>query len=305
MGGFRFALTIGGSGMSQCRRRAEDAAGRSRTAFNQVVVGSIPTGLASHAQSQRGGVGGAVSVRRRPPDQSQVCDRLDATKVAGRTSRTTPTRSSRAWASARAYRRAPLPNPRWSRPGASDLVLSACRAGGHTLASFRESYAWHNLSDCSRKETGSGGCGRHSGALRKAAGHLEELPGGDSMRWVQVIATGAVWGLALAGCTANGGGGGGQMTWMRADGRPVDGGFKAAADQCRDVASRVGAGAPKREREETMMVAMQSCMQQRGYVWRCESPLGELAQDGCSEGEGAPGNRSRPARSAAPGRSTI
>jgi hypothetical protein len=112
-------------------------------------------------------------------------------------------------------------------------------------------------------------------------------------------------GLALAGCTTNGGGGGGgQMTWMRADGRPVDGGFQAAAEQCRGVATRVGAGAPQREREETMMVAMQSCMQQRGYVWRCENPLGELAQGACSETEGGPGNRSRPGRSAA-GRSTI
>jgi len=127
------------------------------------------------------------------------------------------------------------------------------------------------------------------------------------MRWVRVIAMGLGWGLALAGCTANGGGGGGgQMTWMRADGRPVDGGFRAAADQCRDMATRVGAGAPKRERDETMMAAMQSCMQQRGYVWRCENPIGELAKGGCSaEEDSPPDNRSRPSRSAGPGRSTI
>jgi hypothetical protein len=128
------------------------------------------------------------------------------------------------------------------------------------------------------------------------------------MRWVQAVAFGAVSGLVLAGCAANtnsvGGGGGGQMTWMRADGRPVDGGFQAAADQCRGVATRVGGGAPPREREETMMVAMQSCMQQRGYVWRCESPLGELAQGGC-DGDSPADKRSRPSRSAGPGRSTI
>jgi hypothetical protein len=99
------------------------------------------------------------------------------------------------------------------------------------------------------------------------------------MRWVQVIAMG----LALTGCAA-GGAGGGQMTWMRSDGRPVDAGFSAAANQCRDVATRVGVGAPRKQREETMMAAMQSCMQQRGYVWRCESPLGELAQGACAEG---------------------
>lgn len=111
-------------------------------------------------------------------------------------------------------------------------------------------------------------------------------------------------GLALAGCTANGGGGGGgggQMTWMRTDGRPVDGGFKAAADQCRDAATRVGAGAPQREREETMMAAMQSCMQRRGYVWRCDNPL---AVGACSEGDSPSDNRPRSPRSAAPDRST-
>ena len=112
--------------------------------------------------------------------------------------------------------------------------------------------------------------------------------------------------LALAGCTANGAGsGGGRMTWMRTDGRPVDGGFQAAADQCRNVATRAGAGSPQRQREETMMAAMQSCMQQRGYVWRCESPLGELAQGACGGDDGGPGNRPRPARSAVSDRSTI
>jgi hypothetical protein len=113
--------------------------------------------------------------------------------------------------------------------------------------------------------------------------------------------------LALAGCTANnvGGGGGGQMTWMRSDGRPVDGGFQAAAEQCRNAATRVGGGAPKREREreEAMMAAMQGCMQQRGYVWRCESPLGELAQGACGEGGAQAEDRPPPARGS--GRSTI
>ncbi len=110
-------------------------------------------------------------------------------------------------------------------------------------------------------------------------------------------------GLALSGCAA-GGGGGGQMTWMRADGRPVDAGFQGAANQCRDVAARVGDGAPRKQREETMMAAMQSCMRQRGYVWRCEHPLGELGQGACAEGEAPADKGSRPARSAAPGRST-
>ena len=110
--------------------------------------------------------------------------------------------------------------------------------------------------------------------------------------------------LALTGCTANGGGGGGgQMTWMRTDGRPVDGGFQAAAEQCRNAATRMGAGAPQREREQAMMAAMQGCMQQRGYVWRCESPLGELAQGACGEGGAQAEDRPRPARG--PGRSTI
>jgi hypothetical protein len=120
------------------------------------------------------------------------------------------------------------------------------------------------------------------------------------MGWVRVVAIG----LLLTGCAAAGGGSGGsgQMTWMRADGRPVDGGFKAAADQCRDVATRVGAGAPQKEREETMMAAMQSCMQRRGYVWRCDNPL---AVGGCSDGDSPPDDRPRPARPAAPGRATI
>jgi len=122
------------------------------------------------------------------------------------------------------------------------------------------------------------------------------------MRWVRVL--GVALALALAGCTANnGGGGGGQMTWMRVDGRPVDGGFQGAAEQCRNAATREGAGAPQKQREETMMAAMQSCMQQRGYVWRCESPLGELAQGGCGDGDSPSDNRPRPAR--ASGRSTI
>jgi hypothetical protein len=90
------------------------------------------------------------------------------------------------------------------------------------------------------------------------------------------------------------------MTWMRTDGRPVDAGFKAAADQCRDVASRVGAGAPRQEREETMMVAMQSCMQRRGYVWRCENSLGELAPGACEDDGRPSGNKAKPPRSAAP-----
>jgi hypothetical protein len=93
------------------------------------------------------------------------------------------------------------------------------------------------------------------------------------------------------------------MTWMRADGRPVDAGFQGAADQCRGVAARVGAGTPQEQREETMMAAMQSCMQRRGYVWRCEHPLGELGQGACAESEAPADKRPRPARSAAPGRS--
>jgi hypothetical protein len=113
------------------------------------------------------------------------------------------------------------------------------------------------------------------------------------MRWVDVVAMGL--GLALAGCAT--GAGGGQMTWARADGRPVDAGFKSAADQCRSAASRVGAGAPRKQREDAMMAAMQSCMGQRGYVWRCESPLGELAPGACTEADSGADKGPRPARS--------
>jgi hypothetical protein len=111
------------------------------------------------------------------------------------------------------------------------------------------------------------------------------------MRWVHVVA----FGLALGGCA--GGGGGGQMTWARTDGRPVDAGFQAAADQCRSTASRVGAGAPSKQREDAMMAAMQGCMQQRGYVWQCQSPLGELSPGGCTEGGSPTDKGPRPARS--------
>jgi hypothetical protein len=93
------------------------------------------------------------------------------------------------------------------------------------------------------------------------------------------------------------------MTWMRADGRPVDAGFKAAANQCREAATRAGAGAPRQHREEMMMAAMESCMERRGYLWRCENPLGELAPKACADGEAPAGKGPRPARSAAPGRS--
>jgi hypothetical protein len=104
-------------------------------------------------------------------------------------------------------------------------------------------------------------------------------------------------GLALAGCA--GGSGGGQMTWARTDGRPIDAGFTTAAQQCRSMASRVGSGAPRSEREETMKVAMESCMQGRGYVWQCESPLG-----GCGQGGEPPADKGqRPAAPASSGRS--
>ena len=135
---------------------------------------------------------------------------------------------------------------------------------------------------------------RHSGLKRH--GTWGRFRAGTSMRWVLVVAIG----LALAGCTAAGSGARGEMTWMRTDGRPVDGGFKAAADQCRDAASRVGAGAPKREREDTMMAAMQSCMKQRGYVWQCQHPLGELAKGACEEDEAPAASAPRPSRSTAP-----
>jgi hypothetical protein len=98
-------------------------------------------------------------------------------------------------------------------------------------------------------------------------------------------------GLALSGCA---GGSGGQMTWIRTDGRPIDAGFQAAADQCRAVAGRVGAGAPPKQREETMMAAMQRCMQQRGYAWQCEHPLGGLAR---SDGDSSADKEPRPIRS--------
>jgi hypothetical protein len=118
------------------------------------------------------------------------------------------------------------------------------------------------------------------------------------MRWVRVVAMGSV----LAGC-AGGGGSGGQMTWMRADGRPVDAGFRAAADQCRGVAARAGGGAPGQQREATMKPAMQNCMEQRGYVWQCSQPLA-LGQAACGDGDAPADKGPRPARSEVPGRST-
>jgi hypothetical protein len=87
------------------------------------------------------------------------------------------------------------------------------------------------------------------------------------------------------------------MTWARGDGRPVDAGFQAAADQCRSAASRAGAGAPRKQREDAMMAAMQSCMQQRGYVWQCQSPLGELSPGACTESDSPADKGPRPARS--------
>jgi hypothetical protein len=119
------------------------------------------------------------------------------------------------------------------------------------------------------------------------------------MHRIRVIAMG----LALTGCAASGGGGGGEMTWMRTDGKPVDAGFQSAAEQCRAAAGRVGAGAPPKQREETMMEAMQNCMQKRGYVWQCTQPSGALALGGC-EGNSPSGKGSGPAPSGPPGRST-
>jgi hypothetical protein len=87
------------------------------------------------------------------------------------------------------------------------------------------------------------------------------------------------------------------MTWARADGRPVDAGFQAAADQCRSAASRMGGGASRSQRDDAMMAAMQRCMEQRGYVWQCESPLGELAPGSCSGGDGPADKGPRPAKS--------
>jgi hypothetical protein len=114
-----------------------------------------------------------------------------------------------------------------------------------------------------------------------------------AMRCVHVVALG--FGLALSGCAA-GGGAPGQMTWVRTDGRALDRDFQQAADDCRKSASRAGDGAPKTRREELMMATMQSCMQLRGYVWRCESPLGGLGT--CNEGgESAADKRPRPAKS--------
>jgi hypothetical protein len=109
------------------------------------------------------------------------------------------------------------------------------------------------------------------------------------MRWVRVVAIG----LVLTGCA---GGGAGRMTWMRTDGKPVDAGFQSAASQCRDMATRVGAGAPRQQREETMKTAMQSCMEQRGYVWQCDQPLG-LGQSACGDGDAPAGKGPRPAKS--------
>jgi hypothetical protein len=42
---------------------------------------------------------------------------------------------------------------------------------------------------------------------------------------------------------------------------------------------------------------MQGCMEERGYVWQCESPLGALGQGACADGDSPAGKGPRPARS--------
>jgi hypothetical protein len=106
-----------------------------------------------------------------------------------------------------------------------------------------------------------------------------------AMRCTHVLVLGLA--VALSGCAA-GGGPPGQMTWVRTDGRPLDNDFKSAANDCRSAASRAGAGTPKNQQNDAMMAAMQSCMQLRGYVWRCESPLGGLGT--CNDDGDAPGD---------------
>jgi hypothetical protein len=99
------------------------------------------------------------------------------------------------------------------------------------------------------------------------------------MRWVGIIAIGAT----LAGCAQQS-----QMTWMRTNGEPADGGFHFAAAQCREVASSVGSASPATQRQELMATAMQGCMLRQGYAWRCMHPVASLYDGACLELPSAP-----------------
>jgi hypothetical protein len=98
------------------------------------------------------------------------------------------------------------------------------------------------------------------------------------MRWLAVMALGAT----LAGCTA----GQVQNTWMRHDGTPVDAGFHFVAAQCREVAEKVGKASPPSQRDELRTAAMNGCMKQHGYVYRCAHPLASFYDGACLKFEG-------------------
>jgi hypothetical protein len=89
---------------------------------------------------------------------------------------------------------------------------------------------------------------------------------------------------ALAGCLPFQS----QMSWMRVDGEPVDAGFQFAMVKCREVANRVGKASPPTQRDDLMTAALQGCMLQRGYAWRCLHPLASFYDGKCLELPSAP-----------------
>jgi hypothetical protein len=89
-------------------------------------------------------------------------------------------------------------------------------------------------------------------------------------------------GAALAGCTI----GQSQMTWMRHDGTQVDTGFHFVAAECRVIAEKVGKVSPKSQRAELTAAAMNGCMAQHGYYWRCAHPIASLADGACLKFQG-------------------
>jgi hypothetical protein len=73
------------------------------------------------------------------------------------------------------------------------------------------------------------------------------------------------------------------MSWMRADGRPVEDAFLPAMAQCRDVAARVGAASPALLGQELMGAAMEGCMARHGFAWRCRHRLASPVDGACIE----------------------
>jgi hypothetical protein len=100
------------------------------------------------------------------------------------------------------------------------------------------------------------------------------------MRRLGLIALGA----ALTGCTL--GTSSSSMTWMRRDGTPVDAGFHFVAAQCREIAEKVGKASPASQREDLRNTAMNGCMAEHGYYWRCKHAFSSFYDGSCLKIEG-------------------